>query len=185
MTYEAIVQHHIRHLWPNDIAAFRRHLRRLDADTRQSRFGSPVNDQFLDAYGDTAYRLGTVIYGAYSGGEIHASAELRPLEIVGSTTAEAAITVEKPFQDNGLGSQLMELIIRAAQNRHISQLYMICLRDNDRMKHLAGKFGARLKIRPGEITGRIDPTYATPVSLFEETFHEAQGFITAVLGWRS
>ena len=65
MTYDAIERHHIRRLWPADIAAFRRHLKRLDADTRQARFGSPVNDQFLEAYADTAHRLGTLIYGAF------------------------------------------------------------------------------------------------------------------------
>ena len=168
MTYDAIEHHHIRRLWPADIAAFRRHLKRLDADTRQARFGSPVNDQFLEAYADTAHRLGTLIFGAYYGNEIR----------------EAAFTVEKDYQDKGLGSLLMNRIIVAAQNRSISQLHMICLRDNDRMQHLAGKFGARLKIKSGEVTGRIDPTYPTPVSVFEEALDEAHGFMTAVLDWR-
>jgi GNAT superfamily N-acetyltransferase len=184
MTYDAIEHHHIRRLWPADIAAFRRHLKRLDADTRQARFGSPVNDQFLEAYADTAHRLSTLIYGAYYGNEIRASAELRSLEIVGDAMAEAAFTVEKDYQDKGLGSLLMNRIIVAAQNRSISQLHMICLRDNDRMQHLAGKFGARLKIKSGEVTGRIDPTYPTPVSVFEEALDEAHGFMTAVLDWR-
>lgn len=184
MTYDAIEHHHIRRLWPADIAAFRRHLKRLDADTRQARFGSPVNDQFLEAYADTAHRLGTLIFGAYYGNEIRASAELRSLEIVGEAMAEAAFTVEKDYQDKGLGSLLMNRIIVAAQNRSISQLHMICLRDNDRMQHLAGKFGARLKIKSGEVTGRIDPTYPTPVSVFEEALDEAHGFMMAVLDWR-
>ena len=184
MTYDAIEHHHIRRLWPADIAAFRRHLKRLDAETRQARFGSSVNDQFLEAYADTAHRLGTLIYGAYYGGEIRASAELRSLEMVGEAMAEAAFTVEKLYQDKGLGSLLMNRIIVAAQNRSISQLHMICLRDNDRMQHLAGKFGARLKIKSGEVTGRIDPTYPTPVSVFEEALDEAHGFMTAVLDWR-
>jgi GNAT superfamily N-acetyltransferase len=184
MTADAIEHHHIRRLWPADIAAFRRHLKRLDADTRQARFGSPVNDQFLEAYADTAHRLGTLIYGAFYGNEIRASAELRSLEIVGEAMAEAAFTVEKSYQDKGLGSLLMNRIIVAAQNRSISQLHMICLRDNDRMQHLAGKFGARLKINSGEVTGRIDPTYPTPVSVFEEALDEAHGFMTAVLDWR-
>lgn len=184
MTADAIEHHHIRRLWPADIAAFRRHLKRLDADTRQARFGSPVNDQFLEAYADTAHSLGTLIYGAYHGNEIRASAELRSLEIVGEAMAEAAFTVEKSYQDKGLGSLLMNRIIVAAQNRSISQLHMICLRDNDRMQHLAGKFGARLKIKSGEVTGLIDPTYPTPVSVFEEALDEAHGFMTAVLDWR-
>ena len=184
MTHDANPRHQIRHLWPTDIAAFCRHLHRLDETTRHCRFGSPVNGQFLDAYADTAQRLGTLIHGAFRDGEIHAAAELRPLEIAGSSMAEAAFTVEKEFQDQGLGSQLMDRIITAAQNRRITELYMICLRDNGRMQHLAGKFGARLKIKSGEVTGWISPAYPTPASLLEESFSEAQGFVTAVLDWR-
>jgi len=173
----------IRKLWPLDFAAFRRHLLRLDAETRQQRFGAPVNDSFLEAYADTAHRLGTVIYGAFDGHDIHASAELRPLDVTGEAMAEAAFTVEKDYQHHGLGSLLMDRIITAAQNRAIGQLYMICLRDNSTMQHLAEKFGARLKVEDGEVTGRIEPAWPTPVSLFDEQMNDASGFVTAMLDW--
>lgn len=174
----------IRKLWPFDFPAFRRHLKRLDPETRKARFGSPVTDDFLDSYADTAHRLGTIVYGAFADGEIHASAELRPLDHVGEPMAEAAFTVEKQVQDHGLGSLLMDRIITAAQNRRIGQLYMICLRDNGRMRHLAGKFGARLKIADGEVTGQIEPAFPTAVSMLDESWHDAQEFVTAVLDWR-
>lgn len=174
----------IRKLWPLDFAAFRRHLLRLDAETRQQRFGAAVNDSFLEAYADTAHRLGTVIYAAFDGHEIHASAELRPLDATGEATAEAAFTVEKDYQHHGLGSLLMDRIITAAQNRAIGQLYMICLRDNSTMQHLAEKFGARLKVEDGEVTGRIEPAWPTPVTLFDEQMNDASGFVTAMLDWR-
>ena len=83
-----------------------------------------------------------------------------------------------------VGSLLMDRIITAAQNRRISQLYMICMRDNSTMQHLAGKFGARLRIDHGEVTGQIEPAYPTPVSLFDEQMNDAAGFVTAVLDWR-
>ena len=44
----------IRKLWPGDFAAFRRHLKRLDPESRKLRFGMAVNDDFLAAYADTA-----------------------------------------------------------------------------------------------------------------------------------
>ncbi len=184
MTRDAFEHYSIRRLWPLDIAAFRRHLKRLDPETRQARFGSPVNDQFLDAYADTAHRLGTVVYGAFHGGEIHASAELRPLDGVDEAQAEVAFTVEREDQHKGLGSLLMERIITAAQNRRISQLHMICLSDNGRMRQLADKFGARLKVVSGEVTGHIDPAYPTAASVFDESLNAAQGFFTAALDWR-
>ena len=176
--------YHIRKLWPFDFTAFRRHLKRLDPETRQSRFGTVVNDDFLDAYADSAHRMGTVVFGAFHDGEIHASAELRPLDHVNETMAEAAFTVEKPYQDHGLGSVLMDRIITTAQNRGIHQLYMICLRANGRMQHIADKFGARLKIEQGEVTGSLETSHPTVISLFEESMHDAQGFVTAMLDWR-
>ena len=127
----------IRKLWPLENGAFRRHLLRLDGETRQFRFGTPVNDNFLDAYADTARRIGTVIYGAFIGPEMYASAELRALHIVGDGMAEAAFVCESAHRHNGLGSALMERIITAAQNRGIHQLHMICARENQAMQRLA------------------------------------------------
>lgn len=176
--------YHVRKLWPLEYAAFRRHLHRLDHSTRHARFGTAVNDAFLDAYADTAKRLGTVIYGAFIGTEMHASAELRSLMLMGDTMAEAAFAVETDHQHHGLGSILMDRIITTAQNRGIGQLHMICMRDNGRMRHLAGKFGARMKIDHGEVTGNITSAYPTASSLLDEAMHDTASFVTAILDWR-
>ena len=94
----------IRKLWPVEGGAFRRHLLRLDPETRQFRFGTPVNDNFLEAYAETAQRLGTVVYGAFLGSEMYASAELRALHVAGDEMAEAAFAVETAHRHQGLGS---------------------------------------------------------------------------------
>src|SRR5438445_10801392 len=113
MTGHDLDGYSIRRLWPLDFSAFLRHLKRLDGETRRSRFGSPVNDDFLETYAATANRLGTLVYGAFKGGEIHASAELRTLD---PAVAEAAFTAEKDAQDHGLGSILMDRVTNAAQS---------------------------------------------------------------------
>ena len=64
MTGHDLDGYSIRRLWPLDFSAFLRHLKRLDGETRRSRFGSPVNDDFLETYAATANRLGTLVYGA-------------------------------------------------------------------------------------------------------------------------
>lgn len=176
-------KYRIRKLWPLETEAFRRHLLRLDPETRQFRFGTAVNDNFLNAYADTARRIGTVIYGAFIGSEMYASAELRSLHAVGDEMAEAAFVVETAHRHHGLGSVLMDRILTAAQNRGIGELYMICLRDNGRMQHLAEKFGARLKVEDGEVTGRLATPVPTPVSLLDEGWRNAQGFVTALFDW--
>lgn len=174
---------HIRKLWPFDFGAYRRHLKRLDAETHQARFGTPVSDAFLDSYADTSHRLGTVVLGAFRDGEIHASAELRPLGHAGPAMAEAAFTVEKEDQGIGLGTALMERIIATARNRGISRLHMICLRHNSRMRQLAGKFGAELLIDEGEVTGHIAPRSPTMFSVFEESIADTQSFMIAIFDW--
>ncbi len=44
----ALERYHVRKLWPLDTAAFLRHLLRLDSETRIARFGTAVNDSFLE-----------------------------------------------------------------------------------------------------------------------------------------
>ena len=173
----------IRKLWPIETETFRQHLLRLDPETRQFRFGSPVNDNFLNAYADTARRTGTVIYGAFLGPDMYASAELRSLHDVGDEMAEAAFVVESAHRHNGLGSVLMDRIITAAQNRGIHQLHMICARENQPMQRLGEKFGAHFRIDHGEALGEIETDPATPLSLLDEAMHDTTDFVTAVLDW--
>lgn len=173
----------IRKLWPGEGEAFRRHLLRLDPETRQFRFGTPVNDHFLSAYADTARRTGTVIYGAFLDGEIYASAELRALHVLGDEEAEAAFVVETAHRHQGLGSALMDRIITTAQNRGIHQLHMICARENHPMQRLGLKFGAQFTMSPGEALGEIAPAQVTPFSLLGEAMHDTTDFVTAVFDW--
>lgn len=173
----------IRKLWPSDRDALKAHFNRLDPETLRLRFGGMPAPDFIESYIATLYQLGTTVFGAFIAGELHASAELRPILPARPREAEAAFAVEKPFQDKGLGSALMDRVLTAAQNRGIARLHMICLTENIRMRRLAGKFGARIKLADGEVTGRLDPPYPTPVSLLDELFFEARGFATAVFDW--
>jgi RimJ/RimL family protein N-acetyltransferase len=173
----------LRKLWIADAKALRAHLKRLDPEARRLRFGGVTTDEFIDAYVDTAFRLDAMIFGTFVEGEIRASAELR--SIFGATPdAEAAFAVETDWQDQGLGSELMDRILTAAQNRGIARLHMICLSENVRMRHIAGKFGARLTFAEGEVTGEVTPSAPTALSLLDEFVHDAQGFVTAVFDWR-
>ena len=181
---ERILQHYrIRKLWPIETESFRRHLLRLDPETPQFRFGTPVNDNFLNAYADTARRIGTVVYGAFIGPEMYASAELRALHAVGDEMAEAAFVVEQAHRHHGLGSVLMDRILTAAQNRGIHQLHMICARENQPMQKLGEKFGAQFRIDHGEALGEIETDPPTPVSLLDEAIHDTSDFVTAVFDW--
>jgi GNAT superfamily N-acetyltransferase len=173
----------IRKLWSTDRTAFQDHLLRLDEDSRRLRFGAPVSDSFLEDYARTAFRLDTIIFAYFEDHHIRAAAELRGVSFAFSPAAEAAITVEFNWRNRGLASQLMDRLLVSAQNRHVSQIYMICLRENGAMRHVAQKFGARLHFEQDEVVGRLDPAWPTPASLMQEGWQDANGFVTAVIEW--
>jgi GNAT superfamily N-acetyltransferase len=173
----------LRRLWIGDLGALRGHLKRLDPEARRLRFGGVTTDQFIDAYVDTAFRLDATVFGVFVDGEIRGSAELRSIFGGRTPDAEAAFAVETDWQDQGLGSALMDRILTAAQNRGISRLHMICLSENARMRHIAGKFGARLTFADGEVMGEVAPAKPTPLSLLDELVHDARSFVTAVFDW--
>jgi len=174
----------LRKLWMGDLAALRAHLKRLDPEARRLRFGGLTSDEFIEAYVDTAFRLDATIFAVFIDGEIRGSAELRSIFGGATPDAEAAFAVEAGWQDQGLGSELMDRILTAAQNRGIARLHMICLSENARMRHIAGKFGARLTFAESEVSGEVSPPGPTPMSLLDEFVHDAQGFVTAVFDWR-
>jgi len=173
----------IRALWLMDLPEFRRHLKRLDADARHARFGHMVNDDFIDAYSDTAWRLGVVIFGAFINGEMRGSGELRLLPGTTPLSAEGAIAIETAWQNQGIGQHLMVRLVEAARNRGPVNLYMICLRDNARMRHIASKAGAKLAFVGGEISGNLEPKVPSPASLVGEILRSTEDFVTATLEW--
>ena len=134
----------------------------------------PVNDNFLNAYADTARRIGTVVYGAFLGPEMYASAELRALHALGDEMAEAAFVVETAHRHQGLGSALMDRIITTAKNRGIHQLHMICARENQPDAAAGPRSSARsFSIDQGEASGRdrARPRHR-PSRVLDEAMHD-------------
>src|SRR6185312_5875662 len=56
------------------------------------------------------------------------------IEQYSARAAEAAFSIEKPFQNNGVGSALMGRTILAARNRGVKKLFMNCLSHNHPMQ---------------------------------------------------
>jgi len=174
----------IRRLWPTDMTAYREHLQRLDPESRHSRFGGGVSDSYIDRYVDASLRLDTLIYGAFGDSDIKAAGELRILFGAWPPRAETAFSVEKEYQDHGLGDTLLGRIITAARNRGITTLDMQCLSHNQRMRHLAQKHQAELITMDGETEARLEPSAFNPASLFEEWLGEADGTLSRIMLWK-
>lgn len=175
----------IRKIWPTETAKFRDHLLRLDKDSRRMRFAHGVSDSFIEDYASRMSDMGSVVYGYYVDGEVHAAAELRKLSDTWGPEAEAAFSVEREFQDRGVGSDLMGRVIRAARNRGVQRLYMSCLAENSKMQAIARKYEADLKFEYGEVIGEIVPVESNYFSLLQEAVEDRVGYMMAVLDLQS
>jgi GNAT superfamily N-acetyltransferase len=121
----------------------------------------------------------------FEGGEIRAVAELRKLGDTWGPEAEAAFSVETEFQDQGIGSELMGRVIRAARNRGVQRLYMSCLAENSKMQAIARKHEADLRFEYGEVIGEIVPQNPNYFSILAEAVEDRVGFMMAVLDLQS
>ncbi len=171
----------MRKLWPTERDRFRDHLLRLDKETRRLRFAHFVSDAFIEDYASRMAELGSVVYGYTRDGRVRAAAELRRLGDSWGEEAEAAFSVEKAYQDQGIGTELMGRVVRAARNRGIRRLYMSCLAENSKMQAIARKHEADLRFEYGEVLGEIMPETPNYFSILAEAAEDRVGFMIAVL----
>src|SRR5215831_3263458 len=96
----------IRRLWPSESDKFRDHLLRLDKESRRLRFAHGVADAFIEEYASRMGEYGSLVYGFLVDGRVRGAAELRRLGDAWASEAEAAFSVERVYQDQGVGNDL-------------------------------------------------------------------------------
>jgi GNAT superfamily N-acetyltransferase len=175
----------IRKLWIGEAEIYRDHLLRLDADSRRNRFAGSVSDEFVHDYADLSFSIDAVIHGFFVDGTLRGAAELRPIGLPMTREAEAAFSIEKPWQSHGVGSMMLERTLLAARNRGLKFLHMACLADNKRMQQLARKYEAELSFDFSSIVGEVATPRPTPLSLMREILADSHGFATAMFDVQS
>ncbi|PZX16559.1 acetyltransferase (GNAT) family protein [Palleronia aestuarii] len=173
----------IRRLWPFDRRIVRKHLLRLDAESRRLRFTGTISDEVLRAHADRLFRLDTVMFGAFVGGELRAVGELTTLGSGRPFEAEAAFSVERAWQSQGIGSALFSHLVLAARNRGMRVLHMNCLAENARMRHLAARQGMQLVRLEGDYDATLSAAAPTPATLAREAFSEMAAVLAAGARW--
>lgn len=169
-------------MWLQESDKFRDHLLRLDRDNRRMRFGMIVSDDFIVDYSSRLGDMRCLVYGFFTAdGEMHAAAEMRQIGDIWSVDAEGAFSVERDYQNRGVGTELLGRIIRAARNRSVSHLYMNCLAENHKMQRLCRKYEAELHFDQGDVVGRVLPALPDYMSVWEEALDNSNGFVMAVL----
>lgn len=170
----------VRKLWVGETDAYRDHLLRLDAESRQRRFGGGVSDDFIRRYAESGRGFGAVIHGFFIDDTLRGCGELRLSSSPFTREAEAAFSIEKPWQSHGVGSVLLERTLLAARNRGVKSLCMHCLADNKRMQQLARKFDADLHFDFGSVVGEVDPPRSTLLSLTREIMADGHAVTSAI-----
>ena len=170
----------IHRLYDSDIEDVKAHFMRLDMKNRRLRFGNPVNDGFLEQYAETILKSVSLVQGAYVDGVLRGVGEIRGLPTNWTKSAEAALSVEEDWQNMGIGGALLKRLVATAQNRGISQIYMMCLKENTKMQHLATKHEAILDYDIDQSEGRINTKWPTIGSVYEEMSAEAEHFVKAL-----
>jgi GNAT superfamily N-acetyltransferase len=175
----------IRKLWIGEDDLLRNHLLRLDPESRRSRFGSSATAYFIEQYTSHAISPESVVHGYFEDGILRAAAELRAFGKPFPVDAEAALSVERPWQNRGIGSALLDRAILAAQNRGIRTIQLNCLLDNLRMQAVAKKHEALLRIRSDGVVGEVVNPLPTPLSVMRELIADGHGMTSVVLDLQS
>ena len=175
----------IRKLWLGEADAYRDHLLRLDRESRHRRFSGAVSDEVIARHAATIEQSGVVVHGFFVEGVLRGAAELRHEGSLFSHQAEAAFSIEKPWQSHGVGTELLDRTLLTARNRGITHLRMNCLPENQRMQQLARKFDAEFSFDFGSVIGEVDPPRWTMLSLMRETMADGYAVASAIFDVQS
>ena len=178
---EAIPAVTIRRLWTSDQAAIVNHFLRLDPGSLRMRFGAGVGKDFALRYAKRVMKIDNVVYGAFVDHELRGLAELRSLPNANPASAEAAFSVEAPWQNHGIGNALLESLLASARIRGFKTLHMIWLPENDRMQHLALKQSADLRFDPLQTEATIYPRAPSFGTLVQQVFAETLDYFNTTL----
>jgi GNAT superfamily N-acetyltransferase len=175
----------IRKLWSGETHAYRDHLLRLDAESRRNRFSGTIADEAIRSFATTARGRDVVVHGFFVDGVLRGAADLhivRPLDL---QEAEAAFSIEKPWQSQGVGSALLERTLLCARNRGVKHVQVSCLPQNKRMQQIARKFEAEFTFDYDTVIGTMENPHPTPLSLMQEMAVDGHSFAAAYVNFQS
>ena len=175
-----------RRLLSSETALLGDHLIRLDPQDRRLRFGGMLlRDEGIRRYTHSIDWAHSWHVGFFADGALRAVVqlsvprreELGTVPWLRAGAAEFAVSVERPWQRQGIAARLLAQAVVVARNRNIRDLYMLCMPENEPMRRLARKVGIGLVFRDGEITGHVDLPAPDQLTVFAEFAVEAAAAI--------
>ena len=140
-----------------ELPLLRDHLLRLDRTSRHDRFHGFMDDSFIRQYAERCANDGTVIIAYFEDGVVRGAAELHPPEQSPDSQPEIAFSVEASARRKGVGSILFKKLIAEAHARGYRALRITTGAQNEAMRTLANKFGAKLTFHHGEFDRQHRP----------------------------
>lgn len=173
-----------RKLWEHDLPRYVAHLCRLAPADRRARFTREVDRAAIERHVASLDWHRVVLIGAFKDHMLRGVAELHLGRGSGLRQAELAFSIERPLQQQGLGSGLMERALVAARNRGIEQIWLMCLAENRGMRRVAGKFGAAVQLDHHEVLGELRLLPANSATLISEAIEDGGRYLeqAAALG---
>lgn len=149
-----MIKYTVRRVLPHEFPKYRKHLKSLDAVSRNMRFGVTTTDETID-------KLCDKFEEDYSNNILFAVEDYN-LDFIGighiSTHGEMelAFSVLKDYQGMGIGSALMARCIQWCRTHNILKGNMVCLSTNTIIKRLCTKHGIKMQTEYGESMAEIE-----------------------------
>lgn len=147
------------------------HLRSLTAQDKHTRFGYAVKDEIIDQlilnmlYHQRDHFLFVAQVDGDTAGFGHLARDGEGWEL--------AVSVESQFQSRGIGNAIVSFMVKWGQMHGIKSVYMHCIRENQKIQHLARKHGLQTMDRSGsEITARLAVPPPTAVDVIADRLVE-------------
>lgn len=170
----------VRRVLPYEYGKYRTHLKGLDPESKTLRFGYAVSDQNIDIFCDRVE--------SHTAEHILFCVENDFLEFIGighvaieNGQMELAFSVLKEYQHQGIGQALMERCIQWCRTRNILEGSMICLSQNQAIKHICRKYGIVMENEHGETTATVKLPRADLFTYIGESISRN----TAIMNWIS
>ncbi|TNC49117.1 GNAT family N-acetyltransferase [Rubellimicrobium rubrum] len=129
----------------------RGHYRSLGARSRRLRFMSELSTEALDRLADRAEP--ELLLELVEDGSVRAVLEAYATS---PGHVEVAISVEDPYQGQGLGRALFEEGLVVLAERGFKTADLVCLRENTALLRLVSQAGARMRTEDGEVYSEIE-----------------------------
>ncbi len=163
-----------------ELSTYAHHLKQLSAQDRYTRFGYAASDYNIDQL---------ILHMLYHPGDHYLFMAAHGADPVGFTHLakcasgwELAVSVASEYQGQGIANQLMIYTIDWARTHGVHSVFMHCIRENQRIQHLAAKHGLEVIERSGaDITAQVTLPPPTTSDYTVDFVREQQSLLDQML----